>query len=517
MGGKDPFIVCADVADADRRRRQGRRLGRVPERRAGLHLGRALLRHGATSTTTTCSAFVDYTEALRARRPAGPEHRRRADGLGAPAREGRRRRSRRRSPPGAELVTGGGAGGQRARPLLLPGGASPARPPRPTCCARRPSARSRRSCRCASLDEAIELANSTRYGLGANVYTRDLQNVVRCMREIKAGTVLVQRPADRQRRRAVRRLQAVGPGPRAGRGGPRGLPGDQARPHRDGDRAEGVVVPVRGRPRDPRPPQRRAQDARRRPGRDARARARARRLRRGRPHPARHVLRPRARAAEAARAGRRQRGRRAPDRLRRGRTTRQARTSSYRLAEVADAAARCATRSTPRWARSSSSTSAAACCSARTCASTSTTSTASASFVELEARRRRRLRPRARARAAWRACARSSRSASPCAGSYSDLLLDGAAGAAGRRRRGDAQRLRAVLRTSRSAPRCARPTGGDPRGANVENAAYPQGQCAEASAIGAHGRRRASARSAPSPSWPRSSTSARRAAAAASA
>ena len=43
--------------------------------------------------------------------------------------------------------------------------------------------------RVGSLDEAIDLANSTRFGLGANVYTRDLANVVRCMREIKAGTV----------------------------------------------------------------------------------------------------------------------------------------------------------------------------------------------------------------------------------------------------------------------------------------------------------------------------------------
>jgi betaine-aldehyde dehydrogenase len=40
-----------------------------------------------------------------------------------------------------------------------------------------------------SVEEAIELANGTRYGLGANVYTRDLATMVRCMREIKAGTV----------------------------------------------------------------------------------------------------------------------------------------------------------------------------------------------------------------------------------------------------------------------------------------------------------------------------------------
>ncbi|HZC14721.1 MAG TPA: aldehyde dehydrogenase family protein, partial [Thermoleophilaceae bacterium] len=45
-----------------------------------------------------------------------------------------------------------------------------------------------------SLDEAIELANSTRFGLGANVYTRDLETAVRCMREIKAGTVWINDP-----------------------------------------------------------------------------------------------------------------------------------------------------------------------------------------------------------------------------------------------------------------------------------------------------------------------------------
>ena len=45
-----------------------------------------------------------------------------------------------------------------------------------------------------SLDEAISLANSTRFGLGANVYTRDLETAVRCLREIRAGTVWINDP-----------------------------------------------------------------------------------------------------------------------------------------------------------------------------------------------------------------------------------------------------------------------------------------------------------------------------------
>ena len=45
-----------------------------------------------------------------------------------------------------------------------------------------------------SLDEAIRLANATRFGLGANIYTRDLETAVRCMREISAGTVWINDP-----------------------------------------------------------------------------------------------------------------------------------------------------------------------------------------------------------------------------------------------------------------------------------------------------------------------------------
>jgi acyl-CoA reductase-like NAD-dependent aldehyde dehydrogenase len=43
--------------------------------------------------------------------------------------------------------------------------------------------------RVASLDEAIARANALPYGLGANVYTRRMDYVLRCMEELEAGTV----------------------------------------------------------------------------------------------------------------------------------------------------------------------------------------------------------------------------------------------------------------------------------------------------------------------------------------
>ena len=89
---------------------------------------------------------------------------------------------------GAELVCGGGRGGHETghffEPAVVTGAAAdtallseetfgPVAPIVPV----------------KNLDEAIELANSTRFGLGANIYTQDLKTIFRCMREIKAGTV----------------------------------------------------------------------------------------------------------------------------------------------------------------------------------------------------------------------------------------------------------------------------------------------------------------------------------------
>ena len=184
----------------DRRRRQGRRLGRLPERRPGLHIGRALLRDGARCTTTTCASSsttrAASCSAIRSTRaPTSARWCRRASARRS------RRRSRRAVAAGAELVTGGGDGGHERghffSPAVVTGAPAetdllreetfgPVAPIVPV----------------SSLDEAIELANSTRYGLGCNVYTRDLADDPALHARDQGRHGLVQRPADRQRRRA---------------------------------------------------------------------------------------------------------------------------------------------------------------------------------------------------------------------------------------------------------------------------------------------------------------------------
>ena len=57
-------------------------------------------------------------------------------------------------------------------------------------------------------DEALALANDREYGLGANIYTKDLEEAMRAVDEIDSGMVWVNNPLARQRRGAVRRAQA---------------------------------------------------------------------------------------------------------------------------------------------------------------------------------------------------------------------------------------------------------------------------------------------------------------------
>jgi acyl-CoA reductase-like NAD-dependent aldehyde dehydrogenase len=186
MGGKDPFIVCSDVA------------GDVEVAAKG-GAWAAFLNAGQVCTSAErfyvmkdvyddyLQAFVDHTEELVVGDPmdketdVGPM-------VSATQRQKVRDQVASAVDAGAEVVTGGGdadrdrgyffapavvTGAPRETDLLREETFGPVAPIVPV----------------SSLDEAIELANSTRFGLGANIYTRDLRTTVRCMREIKAGTV----------------------------------------------------------------------------------------------------------------------------------------------------------------------------------------------------------------------------------------------------------------------------------------------------------------------------------------
>jgi betaine-aldehyde dehydrogenase len=89
---------------------------------------------------------------------------------------------------GAELLTGGGDAGQERGHYFAPAVVTGA-PPETELLREETFGPVAPIVPVSSLEEAIELANGTRYGLGANVYTRDLRTMVRCAREIKAGTV----------------------------------------------------------------------------------------------------------------------------------------------------------------------------------------------------------------------------------------------------------------------------------------------------------------------------------------
>ena len=186
LGGKDPFIVCADVAGAVEVAARGGAWA-------------AFLNAGQVCTSAErfyvlepiydefLAAFVEHTESLvigdpeDAETDVGPlvssvQHAKVAaqveGAVGA----------------GARLVSGGGNGGLERGHFMAPAVLT-GTPPETDLLREETFGPVAPIVAVKTLDEAIALANGTRYGLGANVYTRDLETMVRCMREIRAGTV----------------------------------------------------------------------------------------------------------------------------------------------------------------------------------------------------------------------------------------------------------------------------------------------------------------------------------------
>ncbi len=186
MGGKDPFIVCADVAEKIEVAARGGAWA-------------AFLNAGQVCTSAErfyvldevyddyLQAFTDHTRTLVIGDPLDP-----ATDVGPMVSAAQRLKVADQVEAavgaGAELLVGGDdAGHERGHfysPAVVTGAAADTAllseetfgPVAPIV-------------RVKSLDEAIELANSTRFGLGANVYTEDMKTMLRCMRELKAGTV----------------------------------------------------------------------------------------------------------------------------------------------------------------------------------------------------------------------------------------------------------------------------------------------------------------------------------------
>jgi acyl-CoA reductase-like NAD-dependent aldehyde dehydrogenase len=186
MGGKDPFIVCADVAP------------RIEVAAKG-GAWAAFLNSGQVCTSAErfyvhqdvyddyLAAFAEHTRGLvigdpmQADTDIGPM-------ISAAQRGKVAAQVEAAVAAGAEVVVGGGDGGQGSGHFFAPAVVTGA-PAETQLLSEETFGPVAPLVPVKSLDEAIELANSTRFGLGANVYTQDFRTILRCMREIKAGTV----------------------------------------------------------------------------------------------------------------------------------------------------------------------------------------------------------------------------------------------------------------------------------------------------------------------------------------
>jgi len=188
LGGKDPFIICDDVD---------------VEIAAQGAVWAACLNAGQVCTSAErfyvmqniaddfIEASKSYVEGLNVGDPMdertdiGPL-------INAPGREKVERHVGEALQRGARLVTGGERWGERGffyKPTILTGVE-----PSMTVMQDETFGPVVPVVEVGSLDEAIEQANSVPYGLGANVYTQDFEKMLKCMREIRAGTVWINDP-----------------------------------------------------------------------------------------------------------------------------------------------------------------------------------------------------------------------------------------------------------------------------------------------------------------------------------
>ena len=203
LGNATPVIVEAD-ADLDDRRREARR-ERVLLRRPELHLGAARLRPAGRLRRAARRRFLPKVEALVVGDPAEEE-----TDVGPLIDEGARERVlawiEEARAGGAEILTGGDLDGELVRPTVI----ADAAPGAEGLVRGGLRARLHRRPRYDSLDEAIELANGTRYGLQAGIFTSNITTRARGRARARVRRRHRQRSADLPGRPdALRRRQGL--------------------------------------------------------------------------------------------------------------------------------------------------------------------------------------------------------------------------------------------------------------------------------------------------------------------